>query len=88
MRIGAEGDQLVLRWLEPDATSPNENKWRDAPSRTLVDHLEEFSAFMRPEYHKDWVNNWEDTSIAPALVRLQVKASGRYWPDLIMQVQK
>jgi general secretion pathway protein J len=88
VRIGAEGDQLVLRWLEPDATAPKDSKWVGAPSRILVDNLEAFSAFMRPEYHKDWINNWEDTSIAPALVRLQIKASGRYWPDLIMQVQK
>ena len=88
VRISREGDQLVLRWLEPDATSANSSKWENAPSRALVDNLDEFAAFMRPDYDQDWVNNWKDTSIAPALVRLQIKASGRYWPDLIMQVQK
>ena len=88
VRIGSEDGQLVLRWLEPDATSPKANKWEAAPSRVLVDDLEEFSAFLRSEYNEDWVKNWEDSALAPALVRLQIKASGRYWPELIMQVQK
>ena len=88
VRVSREGDQLVLRWLGPEATSPGVSKWENAPSRALVDNLEEFETFMRPDYDQDWINNWKDTSIAPALVRLQIKASGRYWPDLIMRVQK
>lgn len=88
VRIAREGDELVLRWMEPDTVSPNPEKWKIAPSRLLVGELEEFSAFVRPEYNRDWVKNWENTAKAPVAVRLQIKASGRYWPDLVMQVQK
>jgi hypothetical protein len=29
-----------------------------------------------------------DRKAVPALVRLQVRAAGRYWPDLIFRVQR
>ncbi len=88
VRIAKEGDQLMLRWLEPTETSLNSRKWEKSPSRPLVNELEEFSMALRPEYDKDWVQNWRDSANAPALVRFQIKAAGRYWPDLIMQVQR
>ncbi|MEP5567933.1 MAG: prepilin-type N-terminal cleavage/methylation domain-containing protein [Halioglobus sp.] len=88
VRISQEGDQLVLKWLESEATSADASKWEGAPSRSLVESLNEFTIHMRPDYDKDWISDWRETSIAPALVRLQIKASDRYWPDLIMRVQK
>ena len=88
VRIAEEGEQLMLRWLEPTVTSAKADEWENSPSRVLINDLDEFSSLMRPEYGQDWVNVWEDSEIAPALVRLQIKASGRYWPDLIMRVQK
>ena len=88
VRIAREGDQLLLRWLAPTATSLNTRKWEQAPSRALVNNLEEFSLAVKPEFDKDWVAKWRDSSTAPALVRMQIKAAGRFWPDLIMQVQR
>jgi general secretion pathway protein J len=88
VRVAAEGDQLVLRWLEPEHKEPGPEKWRNAPSRLLVEDLGDFRVSMREQYSSPWENHWEDEFVAPALVRIQLQSSGRYWPDLIMQVQR
>ncbi|TGD74105.1 prepilin-type N-terminal cleavage/methylation domain-containing protein [Mangrovimicrobium sediminis] len=88
VRVGREGDELMLRWLPPDRVEENPDKWKDAPSRPLVDNLEEFAVALRPDYREDWTDKWPDSSIAPALVMVRLKADGRYWPDLVMQVQR
>ena len=88
VRIAREEGQLMLRWLEPTATGLDDDKWRDAPSRPLVENLESFTVTLREEFNTDWTDSWQENAIAPALVRLQMKSSGRFWPDLIMQVQR
>lgn len=88
VRIADEEGQLMLRWLEPEQKQPDEERWLDAPSRPLVDDLEEFNLLARGDFRADWTGDWEESAMAPALVRLQIKSSGRYWPDLIMQVQR
>ena len=55
----------------------------------MIENLEEFSVAIRGEYGEDWSSRTsvEDESL-PVLVRLQMKAAGRDWPDLILQVQR
>ena len=88
IRVAQEGEQLVLRWREPDQLRPDEYNWEAAPSRPLVENVEVFSIAVREDFREDWKDRWEESAIAPALVRLQIKSSDRYWPDLIMQVQR
>lgn len=88
VRIADEEGQLMLRWLEADKVFPDEEGWLEAPSRPLVNDLETLSLQVREGFQSEWVEDWEQSSTAPALVRLQIKSSGRYWPDLIMQVQR
>jgi len=88
VRIAAEQGRLMLRWMEPTATGLNSARWQEAPSRPLVDQLEEFTVSLRPEFGDDWVESWEESTVAPALVRIEMKSAGRFWPELIMQVQR
>jgi general secretion pathway protein J len=88
VRIAAEQGQLMLRWVEPSATGLDDSQWQQSPSRPLVNNLEDLVISLRPEFGSDWVASWEESAVAPALVRLQIKSSGRHWPDLIMQVQR
>ena len=84
LRVAREDERLVLRWQEPG--QPEELRdWRATDSRVLVDHLEAFKLSFRRGFVDPWVDAWTDKQ-APALVRLQLKSSGRYWPDLIVQV--
>lgn len=86
LRVAREADQLVLRWLEPDTVSRTPD-WAGAPSRVLVDELDELQVSYRRELASDWQSEW-DWEGTPSLLRLQIKASGRYWPELIMGLQE
>ncbi len=88
VRIAEEEGQLMLRWMAPTATDLNDDQWQQSPSRPLVVDLEAFEVTLREEYNADWTDRWQENAVAPALVRLQMKSSGRFWPDLIMQVQR
>jgi general secretion pathway protein J len=88
VRVAKEGGSLVFRWQEsPVDEAPQE--WAEMPSRVIVAQLEELEVSTRNDFTQAWTDNRsaDDLSV-PALVRLHVKAAGRYWPDLIMQVQQ
>lgn len=87
VRVGGEENALVLRWLEPDRHQKNPDDWASAPSRVLVRDLEAFEISMRQEYFTDWTDEWGGGD-PPAVVRMQLKSAGKYWPDLILQVQR
>ena len=87
VRVGQEGGQLMLRWLATGGSSPNARDWSKAASRPLVRDLELFAIGLRQEFDQGWVVRWAGGD-PPALVRLQIKAAGKYWPDLILKVQR
>jgi general secretion pathway protein J len=84
LRLAREEDLLVLRWQEPPVSGQPQD-WREAQMRTLVDDLQEFEISWREDYRDDWQREWRRGDVA-GWVRLQVRAAGRYWPELIMQV--
>ena len=86
MRVAREGDQLVLRWTSPEK-STRAPDWPAAPSRVLVSDLEELQVSYRRELNGDWQREWDQAG-TPSLLKLQIKASGRYWPELIMGLRE
>lgn len=87
MRIAKEDDTLMLYWQDP--LPPGiPVVWENKNSRILLESVEEFEVSFRPEFDLDWQSGEWDTPGAPALVRLTIKAGGRYWPDLIIGVQR
>ena len=88
MRLVKEDSALKLYWQDP----PSNNEpviWDNKNSRVLLANVEEFAVSFRPEYELDWQpGQWDSDSGAPALVRLSIKASGRFWPELILRVQR
>ena len=53
----------------------------------VIENLEEFTVATRKEYANEWSETMDEDDMAtPALVRLRVKAAGRYWPDLVVQM--
>jgi general secretion pathway protein J len=86
VRVAREEDRLVLRWQEPTQSGRPED-WNKADSRTLVNDLDEFKLSFRMGFTDPWIEKI-DRKAVPALVRLQVRAAGRYWPDLIFRVQR
>jgi general secretion pathway protein J len=86
VRVAREGDALVLRWREPSARLRRE-PWEDSLSKELVRPVEEFAVAFRPEYGEAWVAQWQ-SSRPPAAVRFTLRSAGRYWPELVIQVQR
>jgi general secretion pathway protein J len=84
LRLAREDDLLVLRWQEP-GVSGRPGEWGEAQMRTLVDELQEFEISWRGDYRDDWQREWQSGDVA-GWVRLQIRAAGRFWPELIMQV--
>jgi general secretion pathway protein J len=52
-----------------------------------VREVEEFRVAVRPEFQQAWVSGWEQAE-PPAVVRFQIQTRGRFWPELIVQVQR
>jgi general secretion pathway protein J len=86
VRVAREDDLLMLRWLEPTLTGLPE-EWAEAPGRPLVLGLQEFDIAWRGDYADEWQQEWERGDKV-GWVRLNIKADGRYWPELIMQVPR
>ena len=86
VRVARDADTLVLQWQEPSRFGKDVT-WDDTPNRILVDEVDEFAVAFRPEYDQPWQDRWEQKG-SPALVRIALKVAGRYWPDLILKVQR
>lgn len=82
LRLAKQGDALVLQWQEPVARQPR--KWADSQSRMVIDQVEEFRVAYRREPDGEWLQQWDGRTSTPAMIRLSIRSSGRYWPDLIM----
>jgi len=87
VRLVKQDDALVLYWQEPPANNGPIN-WNNTASRILLTGVEEFKVGFRAEHDSQWESGEWDTEGAPALVRLTIKSKGRYWPDLILRVQR
>ena len=85
LRLAMESGQLVLRWQEITGNG-SPGLWANKPSKLLVDNVEEFSVAFRQMFASPWLSAQKSNDL-PELVRLRLRASGRYWPDLIMRVQ-
>ena len=85
VQVAREDDLLLLRWLEPPQQGRAPVDWSLAASRPLVLGVEEFAVAWRGAIDQPWQQQWQKGDRA-RWVRLQVKAAGRYWPELIMQV--
>jgi len=84
VQVAREEDLLLLRWQEPLPMNAQVD-WSQAATRPLVLGLEEFAIAWRERYDQSWQQEWVKGDRA-RWVRLQIKAAGRYWPEIIMQV--
>ena len=86
LRLAKQQDALVLQWQEPQGQF-EPGVWSDAPSRTVLENLQTFEVWTRMNARSKWVktNIQRET---PGHVKLVIQANDRFWPDLIMTVQR
>lgn len=87
LRLAREEGDLVLRWQESRGNDRNV-RWDETPSRTVVQGLQQFEVAYRPDYGEDWVAEWQPGGEVPASLRLRLQSRDRFWPELIMGVQR
>ena len=86
LRLVKLGDKLMLQWQDPDGQMEPDN-WQQAPGRQVLDNVELFEVWTRGEPDAEWTKS-DIGRETPSHVKLVVKTAGRYWPELIMQVQR
>ena len=86
LRLAKHGRNLVLQWQDPrGAVEPG--SWDDMPRRRVLEDLEELEVWTRMTVSEEWAR--EDVVVeTPSHVKLVIKASGRYWPELVMAVHR
>lgn len=84
VRVAREDSRVVLRWQLLDAKG-EVGDWNNAPSRPLVENVQEFSVAYRREWDGAWKSSWDERGL-PGWVRLNLQAGGRYWPEMILAV--
>lgn len=84
LRLVKQDDALVLQWQEPRGRRPS--PWTDSQSRVVIDQVEAFTVAYKREPDGPWQEQWDRSISTPSLIRLSIKSSGRYWPDLIMDM--
>ena len=86
LRLAKRSDELVLQWQEPNAQF-EPTAWDKSPSRKVLDQLQVFEIWTRTDSNSKWTRK-DVEGEAPSHVKLVIKANGRFWPELIMTVQR
>ena len=85
-RVALESSDLVLRWQAQSARRGYED-WNKAPARTLITNVEMFEVAYRHAFGEDWTMRPGDPEV-PNWLRFRIKANGRFWPDIVVQVPR
>ncbi len=85
LQLRRENEQLVLRWQPYKANAENVT-WDNLRPRVLLEDVEAFELAYRPSYEDDWEREWDGAIKNPVSVRANIKAGGRFWPELVMRL--
>jgi len=85
MRLNLDGEELVLHW-QPYRRDMDPVDWNRMKARTLVKDVEEYSVSYRSSYGGEWQEAWSDSASSPVSVRMNIKAGGKYWPELLVRL--
>jgi general secretion pathway protein J len=86
VRVAREGSAIILRWSQEELKVKDE-RWQRYPSRELVRDVEEFVVSSRAKSDAPWTPEWEGNGV-PESIRVVLKAHGRFFPELIIPVQR
>lgn len=86
VRVAQEGSAIVLRWSQNEFKA-DDQRWQNYPSRELVGDVEEFVLSSRAQTNDPWQPQWKEGG-APDAIRIVMKAHGRFFPELIIPVQR
>ena len=85
MHLARVGDTLELRW-HPYQRDTEQTDWTGSKPRVLLDSVEEFEIGYLPRNGDEWISQWSGDQYNPLLVRINIRAEGHYWPELVMHL--
>lgn len=83
MQLSRSGERLELKW-RPYQRNYADFEAATVEPRILLDSVEEFSIGYRASHNGKWLEAWPGQRFNPVAVRLNIRASGRYWPELVI----
>ena len=86
VRVAREEELLTLRWQEVQGFEEPED-WPEDYVRILADDVEEIELTYRDGFNASWLTDWQLQG-SPSHVRMSLKSAGRYWPEMIFEVQR
>jgi len=87
LRLSHERDVLRLWWQPYDPRVSNLD-WDAEQSRVILENVKELSLGYRSGFANDWLEEWPGGRSNPVLVRIQLQAGGRYWPELVVALDQ
>ena len=88
LRLARDGDRLVLQWQEP-GNNLEPGDWFDSATREVLHNVSLFEVWHRPDYTAPWTRqDFKELDTQPSHVKLVIQAEDRFWPELIMTVQR
>lgn len=86
LRLSKAGDELQLRWQEPE-NQKQPGPWDKSPVRVVLENVDSLEVWTRQGNAKEW-NQTEIGKELPSHIKLVIRANEKYWPELIMKVQQ
>ncbi len=85
MRLVVADGKLGLTW-HPYAKSVEAYSWEELESRVLLHDVEEFELGYLDSFGGEWLEEWPGRASNPVAVRLNIKARGKYWPEMVVRL--
>ena len=86
LRLAKLDEELVLQWQDPQG-GIEPGSWQGASQRKILNDLQSFEVWTRMDAQSKWTRGNVDRD-TPSHVKVVIKANDRYWPELIMVVQR
>ena len=85
MNLALVGDVLELRW-QPYQSDVPATDWTAVEPRKLLGSVDEFEVGYLADYGQEWMQSWEGSQRNPAAVRINIRAAGKYWPEMVIRL--
>lgn len=86
-RLSLQQNTLVLQRVPFQSTSQPPD-WSKVTGNVLLEGVEriEFGYLPRWGTGFEWMDNWDLNYASPALVRLNIRVKGKYWPETVVRL--
>lgn len=86
LRLSNIEDRQLMIQISDFLSPIDEPEWTQIEPHTLVDQLDSFSLAYRASPWEEWMEKWDWSLTNPYAVKLLISANGRFWPEIIINL--